>query len=471
MDYSRLKDANPWWEDKTLIENDVHLLRLKMQKVNWEYPILLDLKEGIYSLRGPRQVGKTTWIKQKIKALLKDNDSQNICFYSCDDLQNFEEVIELIELFLDLADPLKQKYIFLDEIPYVKEWQRAVKHLFDSGKLKACTLILSGSHSIDIKKSVEQLPGRGDAGKRHYVMLPLTFLQYLDAVGKGLKLTNNLKKDIAILKLNLRMLDREYRSYLLTGGFPQIINELVTTQSISDASYDIYLKWIIGDLAKWELNGNFSKQIIRRVMESYTSEQSWFSMKSGTDIDSHHTVSKYANAIEEMFVFNILYKMDFNKKIPDFPKSKKIYFADPFIFAACYKWVHSIENNFQAYQKYLDSNADKLSEGVLLNHLINILYRGIKSNIYDYKDLIYYWTNKSKTKEVDFVYKDLAFEVKYQEEIKSGDYKGLSEFKRGFMITKKTFDRRTLPLPAFLIILEKYGLQLSETEINSSTEC
>jgi len=456
MNYSRLKEANPWWDNKKLIEQDIHLTRIEKQKIRWKYQLISNLNEGIYSVRGPRQIGKTTWIKQKVKDLLKNNSPKNIFFYSCDDIRNYEEIMELIELFLEIADKDKIKYIFLDEIPYVKEWQRGIKHLYDSGKLNKCSVVLSGSHSIDIKRSIEQLPGRGDEGKRHFVMLPLTFGQYLGAVGKEIQLTTDFKKDIGLLKLNLRHLNKEYRNYLLTGGFLKAINELFTTGEILDSTYDVYLKWVIGDLAKWDLKEGFSKQIIRRIIESYISELSWSSIKSGTDVDSHHTTAKYINAIEEMFVLNIVYKMDFNKKIPDFPKSKKIYFSDPFIFSTCHKWVYSTENNFQTYQEYLDNNVDKLSEGVLLNHLINIIYRRIKSNIYDYKDMIYYWKNKSNTKEIDLVYKDIAFELKYKNKIKDSDYKALKEFKKGFLITKKSFGRRTFPLAAFLILLERY---------------
>lgn len=456
MEYSSLKEANPWWDNKSLIDQDFHLVNLGKQKVKWRYRITGALVEGIYSIRGPRQVGKTTWIKQKIRELLEKNDPKNILFYSCDGVKNFKELIELTDLFLELAEKEKIKYIFLDEIPYVEDWQRGIKHLYDMGKLRKCVVILSGSHSIDIKRSVEQLPGRGDEGKRHFIMFPLTFGQYLETVGKTVELTGKFEKDVALLKLSSRMLDREYRKYLLTGGFLKIINEFLTSGKISDASYDVYLKWIIGDLAKWELKEGFSKQIIRKVIESYTTGLSWSSLKSGTDIDSHHTVLKYVSAIEEMFVLNVIYRMDFNKKIPDFPKSKKIYFSDPFILSACHKWIHGTENNFLLYQKYLDRNKDKLSEGMILNHLINIIYRRIRSNIYDYMDMIYYWTNKAKTKEIDFVYNGIAFEVKYRERIGSKDYRALKNFRKGFLITKKTFDKRTFPLPVFLVLLEKY---------------
>src|SRR3989338_853536 len=99
MDYSLLKGLNPWWDDRRFIEKDLHLINLKKQKFKWEYKIINDLDEGIYSLRGPRQVGKTTWIKQRIKELLEVNEAKNIFFYSCDNIKDFKELIELIDLF------------------------------------------------------------------------------------------------------------------------------------------------------------------------------------------------------------------------------------------------------------------------------------------------------------------------------------------------------------------------------------
>ena len=455
-----IKEANPWWVNKTNIENDFHLSELESQKIRWNYEIIEKFEPGIYSLRGPRQVGKTTWIKQRIKKLLENNDAKNIFFYSCDNIKDFKELIELIDLFLDIADCNKNNFIFLDEIPYVEEWQKGIKHLYDSGKLKKSTVILTGSHSIDIKRSIEKLPGRGDSGKRHYIMLPLTFSQYLNAIGKGIELFKNIKKNISLLKINLKEIDKEYKNYLKTGGFLRIINEFHSTGKINDTSYDIYSKWIIGDLAKWDLKEYYAKQILKRIAECYSTESSWASIRSGTDIDSPHTSAKYINAIEEMFVVNFIFKMDFNKKEPDYPKSKKIYFSDPFIFASCFKWINGNENNFEKYSQFIDANIDKISEGVLLNHLISFVYRDIKSNIYDYKNLIYYWTNQNKTKEIDFVYKNISFELKFKDNIKAKDYRGLDEFKKGFMITKNSFDERTFPISAFLLLFEKHWKEI-----------
>lgn len=456
MELSMLRDSNPWWENEQWDGKDFHLVNVEKQKIKWNYKVLDKLDEGIYSLRGPRQVGKTSWIKQKIRELLKKGKSRNILFYSCDNI-NSKELSEIIELFFELSEQGK-KFIFLDEIPFVENWEFVLKHYYDLGKFKDCFILVCGSNSLDIKKSTERMPGRGDKGKRHLIMAPLLFSEYLEAIGVNLNLKGVMNKDEAELKLKFNELKKAYKNYLMTGGFLKIINEYEETKNILDSSYDVYLKWIIGDLAKWNLKENYAKQILRRVLETYTSEISWSSISKGTDIDTHNTTSKYAEALEEMFILQVLYKMEFNKKIPAYPKSKKIYFSDPFILAAIYKWINSADNNFNKYSFFLEENIDKINEGVLLNHIIKILLSESKSDIFKYSDIVYYWSNKAKTKEVDFVYNSIAFEVKYQNNINKEDYNALKEFKKYYLITKHTFNKNTYPIAVFLILLEKYNL-------------
>ena len=45
----------------------------------------IELKPGnIYTIEGMRQIGKTTWIKLKIREMLKSVDAESICYFSCE---------------------------------------------------------------------------------------------------------------------------------------------------------------------------------------------------------------------------------------------------------------------------------------------------------------------------------------------------------------------------------------------------
>ena len=451
MNTKTIKESNPWWENKHWQETDIHLERIRTQKIKWEYHIIKDTAPGIYSLRGPRQVGKTSWIKQKIKELTKKENPKNILFYSCDNI-NKKELEEIIDLFLEQSEPGK-KYLFLDEIPFVEGWEYTIKHLYDAGKLKNCFVLLSGSNSIDIKKSTERLPGRGDEGKRHYTMHPLTYEEYLQAIKHKIPVKE------AEAKINLHELQKKFDEYTLTGGFLKTINEYHETGRINDATYDVYLKWIIGDLAKLNLKEKYAKQLLRRITETYTTEVSWTRLKTGTEIDTHNTTAKYADALEEMFIIQTIYKLDYNKKAPAYPKSKKIYYTDPFIMAATQKWINSTEQHFEKQKEYTQQNKSKICEGIILNELTKELTKRTTSNIFNYNNLIFYWTNKQKTKEIDFTYKNTAIELKYQNTIKKSDYKPLKEFKNSYLITKNHFAEKTYPIEAFLILHKKQALQ------------
>jgi predicted AAA+ superfamily ATPase len=453
LEFNYLKESNLWWENSHWHEKDFHLSNIEKQKVKWDYNIISSFDEGIFSLRGPRQVGKTSWIKMRIRELATSANPKNIFFYACDNL-NKDELEQAIRLFIDFADTGK-KYLFLDEIPFVKDWEMAIKHLYDLGKLKDCFVLLCGSNSLDIKRSVERLPGRGDKGKRHFILYPLKFDEYIKARAMDINLTGKIEKDEALLKVYQAELAKLYGEYLLTGGFLRIINEYMETKTISESAYDIYIKWIIGDLAKYNLKEKYAKQVVRRVLETYTSEVSWSTLRAGTDIDTHNTASKYAEALEEMFILEIIYKMEFNKKVPDYPRSKKIYFSDPFILAACQRWVNSSEGYFEKCKAYAAEHADIISEGVILNHIIRMLTEKTKSDLFHYSDVIFYWKNKAKTKEIDFVYNDKAIELKYQSSINPEDYKGIREFKKGYLATKNQFAKDTYPIAPFLLMLKR----------------
>lgn len=90
----------------------------------------------------PRQVGKTTMIKLIIKNLPNEVKPEAIFYYSCDLLNDYEDLLDVLRRYLKIKEErgIKTSYIFLDEITYVNERSRAIKYGIDRGCLGMMSL-------------------------------------------------------------------------------------------------------------------------------------------------------------------------------------------------------------------------------------------------------------------------------------------------------------------------------------------
>ena len=74
MELIRLKEQNPYWENAEKIKDDPHLEMLASSPREIVNPVekSVDLKsDGVFIIRGPRQIGKTTFLKRTIRDLIK----------------------------------------------------------------------------------------------------------------------------------------------------------------------------------------------------------------------------------------------------------------------------------------------------------------------------------------------------------------------------------------------------------------
>ena len=106
-----LLNQNIWWQSKSLIAHDPKIREFQRQTLKWKPPLMdqLDLSTfHIYTLRGPRQVGKTTLLKLIIKRLL-DNpeiEKEQAFYYSADNIDSYREIIKLLETYFDFVNGL-----------------------------------------------------------------------------------------------------------------------------------------------------------------------------------------------------------------------------------------------------------------------------------------------------------------------------------------------------------------------------
>ena len=187
-------------------------------------------------------------------------------YYSADLLDTPQDVAGVIEHYLDISAVPRgdnRYYVFLDEISSVPDWQRSIKWMVDMNMLKNSTIMVTGSHSVYIRRSAERLPGRrGKVRDNHdKILLPMRFSEYTSVIYAGLKNImekNNLfsmgqrrsvfmglldkKIDDVLYELlpHLDELDRILHNYMITGGIPMVVNEKIRTGNISESTNATY---------------------------------------------------------------------------------------------------------------------------------------------------------------------------------------------------------------------------------------
>jgi len=493
-----LVDQNPWWKKKEAIAQDKHLNELEKSSVKWQprirYKFNLD-KDIVYTLRGPRQVGKTTLLKSMIRDLLdKAPDPRLIFYYTCDLIDNPKELVNTVNSYLESTRPDRKKraYLFLDEISSVRDWQKAIKHLSDTGKLANTTLILTGSHTLDIKKAYEKLPGRrgilDDVPDK--ILLPMKFVEYAETINQDLRKvlsklqiigsTRRIKlllqlskgtipKEIKELSLYSKEIELLFNNYLMTGGIPRVADEYIRTGKISEGVYRTYIDVVLGDLARWNKKETYLRQIMRRIFGTAGNPVSWNTLKDDTDVSSHNTVAEYVDTLKDSFVLYYVRFYDIARKLPSYQKNKKIHFYDPFFFHALRAWIGG-QDPFAASIEFLkDShNVGMLTESIVGSHLIRLAFCvSQQKQLFDYENSLFYWKS-SKDREIDFVVKladnsVLPVEIKYQSSIIKSDRYGIIDFKKssgvnkGVLLSKDKTEVKagivTLPTWLFLMLV------------------
>src|SRR5258708_17830783 len=193
-----LRRAKPWWEGPAWEQKDHHLSALPKAPFTYD-PRPLDgvVPGNVYTLLGPRRVGKSTAVKTRIRQLVAgDYPPRRVVYYSCDLIDDAQELTAYIERVYDeakpdgiLAGPDVPFYLFLDEVQAVKGWQQAIKYLHDTHPLGEDCVVLTGSTARDLPVGSELLPGRrGRALDRDRRLLPMTFRDFVRAIVPDLPL-------------------------------------------------------------------------------------------------------------------------------------------------------------------------------------------------------------------------------------------------------------------------------------------
>ena len=442
------------------IQQDPHLKQLNKQALVHRSQLLDQIPRsisGIYTLSGGRQTGKTTLLKQWMAELLESRVPPHSISYMTGEL--VDDHHSLIRLVTDLLTdmPAKDlKFILLDEVTYIRDWDKGVKYLADAGLLENTVLMITGSDMVIIKEARMRFPGRrGISEKVDFHLYPLCFFEYV-------KLSNRISHDeIDMLTIThelprLELLDRlfeEFDRYLFHGGFLTAINDMAMHQRILPATFSTYSDWIRGDVLKRNKQEHYLLEILQAILKRYGSQITWNALAHDLSIDHPKTVSDYVALLESMDATFVQAALMEDKLTASPKKAKKLMFTDPFIFHAVNSWVRPCKDPFNEQLKPALSNADgsaKLVEACATTH-----YRRIFPTYYI----------KSKG-EVDIAYVDRnqfwPVEVKWSAQLRPKQLKQITKYSNGLILTKsrqlgEIHGIPTIPLPLALLRMGPTG--------------
>ncbi len=392
MDSKLVEIQNPWWQNPAHIEDDIQLKILKSDFYGEraEFHSLPLVAPNFHILRGPRQVGKTTLLKQWIRRLLLEQKipAENIIFLSCEGIESFRELQESLAYWLQNKKE-NFTYLFLDEISFIPEWQRAILWLINVGLLEKSCLVVTGSNARDLQESSERFPGRRGGGL-DLALYPFDLSDY-----ENIRCFQE-KTSAELLEI-----------FLATGGFPHAIRDWATWGYVTDETYITYKNWILGDALRFGFAEETLKHIFFRIAETLCSRMTWPTLIEGTPVKSHETALQYVEHLHEAFLCHLHYCYDPEKKGPAFQKARKIYFIDPLLYHLAYAWKKNIVNIATWVKSFLEDSENK---GKLLEDLF---VTGAAHQL----SSLYYWYSTKDKKEVDLVIpreKDLnLYEIKW----------------------------------------------------------
>jgi uncharacterized protein len=236
---------------------------------------------------GPRQVGKTTLVKEFFK------EDDNIVFLDLETISDLDKLNEP-ELFLKR---LENKTVIIDEVQRKPELFPLLRALIDQKRVPGRFVILGSASPSLLKQSSESLAGR---------------IAYLELFPVGLhELPDNLKQE----------------DHWFKGGFPDSL--LAPTFEISNEWRRNFIKtYVERDLPLLGINA--SSLILERLwtmLANLNGQILNYSVLSNSLGLALNTVKSYIDFLENAFLIKRLYPFSFNlnKRLV---KSPKIYISD-----------------------------------------------------------------------------------------------------------------------------------------------
>lgn len=334
---------------EAFLEQDPHLRRLATQPLVYRSPLIATLPTtdpGIYTLGGARQIGKTTLLKQWMSHLLDQGVPPHaITYLTGEVIDDHHSLLRILQEELAEA-PARRRFVLIDEVTYIRGWDRALKFLADSGALEATVLLVTGSDLTMVAEARRLLPGRrGTAAAPDYHLYPLTHLETCQlkhalppaaeiALGQG-----DIAAFDALGEAEWSSIETSFEEYLHHGGFLTAINDVAAFGHLRPATLATYSDWIRGDALKHGKSEAYLREVLGAILTRAGSQVTWNGLATELSIDHPQTVSDYVQLLVAMDAMVVQPALVEDRRTAAPKKARKVGFADPFIAHAVRSWL------------------------------------------------------------------------------------------------------------------------------------
>lgn len=372
-------------------------------------------------LRGARQVGKTTLVKEFAKTypfqlylnLEKKADRQ---FFEQTD--NVKTIIEALFIAHNIhSSAIPNTLLFIDEIQEQPKAIQTLRYFYE--EVPELHVIAAGSLLEFALKDIPSFP----VGRVEFLYLfPFNFIEFLEAIQHKTGLGQ--LQNIPIPKVAHTTLLRLFNQYTIIGGMPEVVREYVQGGSVANLIpiYESIWSSYASDSEKYT-SSTTSKNVMKHIMATAAfsiDERIKFQNFGKSNYQSREVGEAFRN-LHQAKIIQLIYPTTSVAVpiIPDFKKSPRLQFLDTGIL----NHILGITS-----QMLLLEDLSKSYKGAIIPHIITQELLSIQSKR---SELPHFWVREKKqsSSEVDLVYamdgKVIPIEIKSGS---SGSLKSLHQF-------------------------------------------
>jgi hypothetical protein len=346
-------------------------------------------------LRGARQVGKTTIIREFAKEfdryieLNLENSKDKALF---EQGLNIDELIQAIFFhYKEIRNPNNKTLIFIDEIQNSANAVEMLRYFYE--KVSDIYVISAGSLLETLIDYHVSFP----VGRVEYLfMYPVTFEEFLIAFGEEESL--GVLRQVPIPKYAHEKLLKLFHQYTLIGGMPEVVQCYIESRDLVSLTpiYRNLLTAYSDDIEKYAKNEN-TRNIIRHVMRSAPFEAGKRIKFVGFGNSNYRSeqVKEAILTLEKAMVMKLAYPISavLPPAMPQLKKAPKLFFLD----IGFVNFVAGLQSYFFGLE-----NLNNIYQGLITEQVVAQELRVL--DLFNNGE-IYFWVKEKKQSnaEIDFI--------------------------------------------------------------------